>query len=240
MQHYFVNEKINNYFIFDKETSHHLLTVLRVKNGEEVISVYHEEFYLCKIEIEDKNIKAKILEKLNTNNELKANINLIYGIPKGEKLELVLQKTTELGVKEITLLNSERSIVKFDDKKIETKYDRFNKILKGASEQSKRNIIPVLNKPIKITEVPIGDINLIAYEEESINNQSTLFNLLNTDLEGKKINIVIGPEGGFSESEVRYLENKGYKRVSLGKRILRSETACLDLVSIIAFMLERD
>ena len=115
MQHYFVNTKVDNYFIFDKETNHHLNNVMRIKNKEELICVYEEVFYLCEIEVNNKELKAIIKEKLNINNELNTHINLIYGIPKGEKLDLVLQKATELGVKEITLFNSERSIVKFDD-----------------------------------------------------------------------------------------------------------------------------
>ena len=180
MQHYFVNERKGDNFIFDKDTSHHLLNVLRVKNNEEIICVYNEEFYLTKIEINNKEVTAHIIEKLNINNELNSHINLIYGIPKGEKLDLVLQKVTELGVKEITLFNSERSIVKFDKNKIDSKYERFNKIIKNAAEQSKRNIIPILNKPVEIKNIPIGDINIIAYEEENKYNQSTLFNLLNT------------------------------------------------------------
>ena len=240
MQHYFVNERKGDNFIFDKDTSHHLLNVLRVKNNEEIICVYNEEFYLTKIEINNKEVTAHIIEKLNINNELNSHINLIYGIPKGEKLDLVLQKVTELGVKEITLFNSESSIVKFDKKKIDSKYERFNKIIKNDAEQSKRNIIPILNKPVEIKNIPIGDINIIAYEEENKYNQSTLFNLLNKELENKIINIVIGPEGGFSEKEVNYLVDKGYIKVSLGKRILRSETACIDLVSILAFMSERN
>lgn len=239
MQHYFVNRKEDNRFIFDKETSHHLINVMRVHNNETIICVYEKKFYKCNIEINGKEINAIISEEFNINNELNMHINLIYGIPKGDKLDLVLQKATELGVKEITLLNSERSIVKFDSSKLDSKYERFNKIIKNAAEQSKRNIIPILNKPINIENIPLNDINLIAYEEESVNNQSTLFNILNNDLNNKIINIVIGPEGGFSEKEVEYLVNKGYKRVSLGKRILRSETACLDLISIIAFMGER-
>lgn len=240
MQHYFVNTKVDNYFIFDKETNHHLNNVMRVKNSESLICVYEGCFYLCNIEVNNKDLKAKIIEKLNTNNELNTHINLIYGIPKGEKLDLVLQKATELGVKEITLFNSERSIVKFDESKINSKMDRFNKIVKGAAEQSKRNIIPTINKPININEIPLNDINVIAFEEESSNNQSTLFNTLNKDLNNLKINVVIGPEGGFSNKEVDYLVSKGYIRVSLGKRILRSETACLDIISKIAFMSEKD
>lgn len=239
MQHYFVNEMSNNIFNFDKETSHHITNVMRMKNNEKIICVYEKEFYLCEVIIKDKTAYANIVSKINDVNELNTHINLIYGIPKGEKLDFVLQKATELGVKEITLFNSERSIVKFDKSKINNKYERFNKIIKGAAEQSKRNIIPKLNHPINIDEITLGDINIIAYEEESKNNQETLFNLLNTDLTNKKINIVVGPEGGFSEKEVDYLLNKGFIKVSLGKRILRSETACLDLISIIAFMAER-
>lgn len=239
MNHYFVDIKINNQFVFDKDTTHHILNVMRLKNHELVVCVYEENFYKCELEINNKDVKANIINIFNINNELNFHLNLVYGIPKGEKLDLVLQKSTELGVKEITLFNSKRSIVKFDDKKIDSKYERFNKIIKNAAEQSKRNIIPFLNKPVNIDQIPLGDINLIAYEEESKFNQSTLFEILNTDLEGKKINIVVGPEGGFDESEVDYLVKKGYKRVSLGKRILRSETACIDLISIISFMGER-
>ena len=240
MNNYFVEQKENNFFIFDKETSHHIINVMRGRNNDQIRCVYKGDFYLSKLLIDGKICKAEILEKEETNNELNVHINLIYGIPKGEKLDFVLQKTTELGVKEITLLNSERSIVKFENSKIDSKYERFNKIIKNAAEQSKRNIIPKLNKPINIENVPINDINIIAYEEESKNNQSTLFKTLNNELKGKVINIVIGPEGGFSQKEVNYLVKKGYTRVSLGKRILRSETACLDLVSKIAFMSERD
>ena len=123
MQHYFVNEKIDNYFIFDKETSHHLNNVMRIKNNETLICVYKEEFYLCSIEVNNKELKANIINKLDTNNELNCHINLIYGIPKGEKLDLVIQKATEIGVKEITLFNSERSIVKYDESKIKSKFD---------------------------------------------------------------------------------------------------------------------
>jgi len=239
MQHYFVNEKKEDYFIFDKETMHHIINVMRMRNNDNIICVYQKEFYNAKIEINGKEVVARIVDKLDINNELNVHINLIYGIPKGEKLDLVLQKATELGVKEITLLNSERSIVKFDNSKLKSKFERYNKIIKNAAEQSKRNIIPHLNEPINIDDISLGDINLIAYEEESINNQSSLFKILNSNLNNKKINIVVGPEGGFSENEVNYLEKKGYIRVSLGKRILRSETACIDLISIIAFMSER-
>ena len=239
MNHYFVENKINNQFIFDKDTAHHILNVMRLKNHEMIVCVYQENFYDCELEINNKDVKANIINSKTNNNELNFHLNLIYGIPKGEKLDLVLQKSTELGVKEITLFNSKRSIVKFDDKKIDSKIERFNKIIKNAAEQSKRNIIPTLNKPINLNQIPIGDINLIAYEEDSKFNQSTLFDTLNCNLEGKIINIVVGPEGGFEESEVDYLVEKGYKRVSLGKRILRSETACIDLIAIIAFMGER-
>lgn len=240
MQHYFVDKRINDQFIFDKDTSHHILNVMRLKENEKIICVYEEKFYECEITINNKDVKANIINILNINNELDFNLKLIYGIPKGEKLDLVLQKATELGVKEITLFNSKRSIVKFDSKKIDSKYERFNKIIKNAAEQSKRNIIPKLHKPVNIDEIDLGDINIIAYEEESKFNQSTLFEILNTDLTNKKINIIVGPEGGFDDNEVDYLVNKGYIRVSLGKRILRSETACLDLISIIAFMGERE
>lgn len=239
MNHYFVNQKEDNFFIFDKDTSHHILNVMRMHNNEKIICVYQSGFYLSEIIINGKEVKAKIIKYLDINNELDAHINLIYGIPKGEKLDFVLQKATELGVKEITLYNAERSIVKFDDTKIKSKYERFNKIVKNAAEQSKRNVIPIINKPVNINEIPLGDINLVAYEEESINNQSTLYKLLDSELKNKNINIVVGPEGGFSDKEVKYLVEKGYIRVSLGKRILRSETACLDLISIIGFMAER-
>lgn len=242
MQYYYIEKEENDLFILNNDDTHHILNVMRMKNNDEIIVNYQNIFYLCNLIINNQKVYAIKNKELEINNELPCSINLIYGIPKGEKLDLVIQKSVELGVSNIYLWQSERSIVKFEENKIENKIIRFNKIIKEAGEQSHRNKLPKIHVLVGLKEIIKikGDINLLAYEEESCNNQSKLFNLLNTNLKNKIINIIVGPEGGISNKEVKFLSESNYQCVSLGKRILRSETACINFLSIIAFMAERD
>lgn len=241
MHHFFADKRIDNQFYFSSFDEHHLKNVLRIKNNEEIIVAYDNTFYHCKTEINSNSVSALIINELDYSNELKANLTLVYGLPKGDKFELVIQKATELGVNTIVPYEAKRSIVQIESKKIDSKLDRWNKIIHDASMQSKRNIQPRITKPMNLNEVLNlqADIKLIAFEEESCNDQSTLFNILNKNLENKKIILVVGPEGGFELDEVNKFVDKGYIRVSLGKRILRSETAAIDMLAITAFMLEK-
>lgn len=241
MQQCFASKKIDNIFYFSSFDEHHLKNVLRIKNGEEIIVAYNSVFYHCSAQVSNNSISALLIKKLAEYHELKAKVTLVYGLPKGDKFELVIQKATELGVNTIIPYNAKRSIVQLDNKKIDSKLERWNKIIHDASMQSKRNIIPTVTKPLKMNEILSieADIKLIAFEEDSCFGQETLFNILNQDLSGKHIVLMVGPEGGFDIDEVNQLVESGFKRVSLGKRILRSETAAIDMLAITAFMLEK-
>lgn len=241
MQHFFASKRIDDEFYFSSFDEHHLKNVLRIKNNEEIIVAYDNIFYRCKTVINANSVYASLIEKLNYSNELKAHVTLVYGLPKGDKFELVIQKATELGVNTIIPYEAKRSIVQIEPKKVDSKLERWNKIVHDASMQSKRNIEPQIRRPMKLNDILKldGDIKLIAFEEESCFGQETLFKVLNQNLNNKKIILMVGPEGGFELDEVNKLVDKGFIRVSLGKRILRSETAAIDMLAIVAFMLEK-
>ena len=149
-----------------------------------------------------------------------------------------MQKATELGVRKVALIASERTVVKYDEKDIDKKLVRFNKIMKEASEQSHRIILPALLGIFNLKNLPkevFSDLNYVAYEKDA-NDTSGAFSNLS---KGKSISILIGPEGGFSEQEINHLTNQGFIRTSLGKRILRAETAAIYSLSVIGYLLEK-
>ena len=167
--------------------------------------------------------KANIIKKLDENNELDINITALISTIKQDKFEIMLQKLTELGVKRIVPVKTVYSQDLFlNDKKI----IRFKKIIQEAAEQSHRNIIPELCSLIDIKEIDKynSELNIVPYENETN---------VNINLKANSITFIIGPEGGFKEEEIELLINKGYKTMSLGKRILRAETAAIATASII-------
>mgnify|MGYP003311649625 CR=1 FL=1 len=213
----------------------HLTRVMRAKPGTQIEVVSEGKVYLCET-TSFSPLKIEVIQELQGNSELPSKVILVAALVKGEKMDLVLQKATELGVSEIVLLETERTIVKIKD---ESKLERFRKILKEASEQSKRTVIPTLNRVIsinKLSEVN-ADVKMIAYENEkgSTNSFNKLVNSVKT---GQSVAIVIGPEGGFSENEVEQANKLGFTSVGLGKRILRAETAVFYTLSVIANYLE--
>jgi 16S rRNA (uracil1498-N3)-methyltransferase len=242
MQHYFVTKNDNTLY-FKIDDIHHILHVMRLKNHDQIIGIIEGEGkYLATLNIDNNDVSATIIEKIESTNELNNQITLVYALVKQEKFELVLQKAVEIGVSEIVPFASLRSIVKIEKNDQEKKLVRWNKIAKEASEQSKRITIPKINEVKKIDEICNidADIKLLAYEKESFQGSKKLFELLNhDDLANKYICIVIGAEGGFDEKEVVKLNQAGFINVSLGKRILRSETAAIYALSVIAFMSER-
>lgn len=237
MQRYFI-EKIENGIVkFNDEQSHHLIKVMRMKPGDQITCVIEQKVYLCQIETINPLI-VKVVEELEEKHELDVNVTLLYCLPKGDKLDLVIQKATELGVREIILVQSERCIAKIKQEDQQRKLMRFQTIAKEASEQSKRVIIPQINKVIKFKDINKYnfDHQFIAYEnEDQLNFYESLLNLK----KGDSIGILIGSEGGFSIEEVKYAQENGYRSISLGKRILRSETAVFYSLSAISFMAER-
>lgn len=201
--------------------------------------------YICQIEsISEDVIITKIEEKLKRETRKKVYIHILQGLPKSEKMELVLQKGTELGASEFTPVNMQRCIVKIDKKDEKKKIERWKKILEAAAKQSKRNSIPKINNIINIGDIlricRDYDLVIIAYEEETKNNIKSVLRNLKIQNEEIKIAVLIGPEGGIDKEEIEKLkqENENIQIVTLGNKILRTETVALAVCSIIMYELE--
>lgn len=242
MQRYFIDDKCvkENKIYIDAYNHKHMQRVMRYKNGQKVICILsHHQSYLYEIEDIEQGI-LRCIEALQEDHELDVDITLIYGLPKSDKLEWVLQKATELGVKRVVPFLSKRSIIKTDTKTFEKKRERYTRILKEASEQSYRLMVPTLTPLVtnlQDLKMYLSDINLVAYEESSKEGEHTAFHhALNQDYQS--ITIIVGPEGGFDESEIEMMKSFGIQECSLGKRILRSETAPLYMLSVIGYRRE--
>ena len=228
MYHFFVSEEqINgeNAYIEGSDVNH-IANVLRMKPGEELlISVKGDWDYLCKIvDIETDRVNLKVLESMEQR-ELPVNITLLQGIPKSDKLEMIIQKAVELGVSEIIPVKTKRVVVKIDEKKVDTKVNRWNAIAESAAKQSKRSIIPKVHEPMSIDNaleiVKDFGVKLIPYENaDGIDKTRKILDNMDKT---KNIAVFIGPEGGFEESEVERIKNSGFEVITLGKRILRTE-----------------
>ena len=184
-------------------------------------------------------MNLKVLESMEQR-ELPVNITLLQGIPKSDKLEMIIQKAVELGVSEIIPVKTKRVVVKIDEKKVDTKVNRWNAIAESAAKQSKRSIIPKVYEPMSIDNaleiVKDFGVKLIPYENaDGIDKTRRILDNMDKT---KNIAVFIGPEGGFEESEVERIKNSGFEVITLGKRILRTETAGLALLSNIMIRLE--
>lgn len=245
MYHFFVDEdqiRGESAYITGSDVNH-IVNVLRMKIGEELlISVKGEWDYLCKIaKISDDKVKLDIIESME-GRELPVKITLLQGLPKFDKLELIIQKCVELGVSEIIPVKTKRSVVKIEDKKVRTKFERWNTIAKSAAKQSKRSIIPIVKEPLSFKEAleSVSDfkVKLLPYENAlGIKKTREILNSLSADGD---IVVFIGPEGGFEEAEVTAAKESGFNDITLGKRILRCETAGLALLSNIMIRLEEE
>ena len=237
MQRYFAKQN-NNKVILDDGDVHHLLHVMRSKKGDEIETVIDGKLYSAIVEsINPLNIVINY--EIPLDSEIKEKITLFFALAKGDKIDFVVQKATELGVSRIVLVKTERCVTKFEEKDISRKLERFNKIAKEASEQSHRLRIPVIEGVVDINNIPdamLADINLLAYEKEA-GSTGNFFDNVKKD---KSISVMIGPEGGFSIKEVEMLEKKyNFLPISLGKRILRTETAAVYALSVLGFILEK-
>jgi len=237
MQRYF-GHKLKNNIILDEEDVFHLLKVMRARRGEEIEVVADDNVYLCEIT----SIKPLVIvskKHIKENNELPNYIVLVAALLKGDKMDFVLQKATELGVSEIVLMTSERTIVKVKGHKDDLKLGRYQKILKEAAQQCKRRKIPFIKRIIDFSQLDeaYADVKLIAYEGART-SVATLNKKIDSLKPKQKLAIVIGPEGGFSEGEIAFAKHHGFTPVGLGNRILRAETASIYALSVIANRLE--
>ncbi len=246
MSKFFVkdNQINNNSINIVGEDVNHISNVLRMKKEDELQVCNQEtgENYITKItSFSKEKIECEIVKKIDKTVESNVNITLFQGIPKFDKMELIIQKNTEVGVKKIVPVLMERTVVKLDEKTINKKIERWQKISEVAAKQSMRDIIPEVENVIKLKDIEKQnyDIILVAYENEDKNMlKSELIELKNKKMNKYNIAIVIGPEGGISEKEIEILKNMGAVFVSLGKRILRTETAGIVMSGNIIYELE--
>ena len=228
-------------YIISGSDYNHIVNVLRMKQGDEFLVSCEGISSLCTLDgIDGENVYAKIKEENFRSTELPVKIYLFQGLPKADKMELIIQKCTELGVHSIIPTEMKNCVVKLEEKKKKSKTDRWQAISESAAKQSKRNVIPeVMNvMPYKeaLSEANKLDLILVPYESED--GMESTKNALSEIKNGISVGIFIGPEGGFDEKEIELAKEKGAKIISLGKRILRTETAAISSVAMCMLHIE--
>lgn len=232
MPRFFVNEKPTDTCVITGEDATHIGRSLRMKPGEEITVCCDGVDYFGVVEkITDSEVYCKIRYSAPSESEPDVFLTLFQSIPKGDKLELIIQKAVELGASRIVLVLTDRCISRPDEKTFKKKLERYRKICESAAKQSGRGIIPEITGILTVSqaadEICKCDVPLICYEKGGIS-------LKEAGLEkGKSVGVFIGSEGGFEEKEVELCVNKGAVAVGLGKRILRCETAPLAAISIV-------
>lgn len=253
MPKFFVSEEQlkNDTITIKGQDVNHIKNVLRKKENDRITicNSSSEQDYLCEISnIEDDQIICKIMDKIDNNVESNIKVTIFQGLPKADKMELVIQKSVELGVYDITPVEMKRCVVKLDGKDKIKKIERWQKIAEVAAKQSGRDIVPEICSVKNVKEISNDfskfDLVILCYEnEKNIFLKDVLKELAERNLNSVqelKIAVIIGPEGGIDISEVEYMEQNGAKVVSLGNRILRTETVGLSLLSIIMYEFERN
>lgn len=222
----------------------HIRNVLRMKPGEQIlVSNGRDRDYLCELsELTAEEVTARILSENEKQTELPARIYLYQGLPKSDKLELIIQKCVELGVYRVIPVVTKRTIVKLDPKKEESRLKRWQAIAESAAKQSGRMIIPevapCMNWKQALDSVKDFDLKLIPFEHEE--GMAGTRKALAALKPGMDVAIFIGPEGGFEDKEIEQAQAEGIEPVSLGNRILRTETAGLMILSVIGYLLESE
>lgn len=244
MHHFFVtpNQIREDRIYIEGSDVNHIKNVLRMKIGEELqISDGGQGKYLCEIEsMSSEEICTWIKEKQAADTELPSKIYLFQGLPKSDKMELIIQKAVELGVFEIVPVATKRAVVKLDDKKAGKKVERWNSIAEGGAKQSGRNVVPKVTRVMSFKEAVAyaKDLDVILVPYELAKGMQETKQVISAIIPGQSVGIFIGPEGGFEETEVEYAMENGAKAITLGKRILRTETAGLTTLSILMYHLE--
>lgn len=243
MSRFFVNcsDILNNTIKITGEDVGHIKKVLRLKCGDHITVCDGQgmDYHVRIDRVEEDSVYTFILDSFKSLTEPPVEITLLQGLPKSDKMDYIIQKCVELGVNRIVPVVTERTIVKIDSgKDAQKKAERWNKISKEASKQCNRGIIPKVDVPVSFNEaldiVKNSDLALIPYEKEALNG---LRRILSDRRNASSICVMIGPEGGFTEKEVELAVNTGAFPVTLGPRILRTETAGVAVVSIIMYEL---
>jgi len=245
MQRYFV-DKINDkeQFVITDADFFHLTKVIRANVGQRVYCVVNGKTAIAEIsEIAEQQLLLQPIEWIAGSSELPVHVTLVCGLPKGDKIDLIVQKCTELGASQLIVWQAKRSVVKWDQTKAIKKIERLQKIAKEAAEQSHRVVIPEIHIVANLDELVelTGDFSakIVAYEEAARQEEkSQLSNIFKKLTLGQKLVAVFGPEGGLTEVEVQQLTAGGFTCCGLGPRILRAETAPLFLMSAVSYQLE--
>lgn len=243
MHNFFVDEngRQNGCYIISGNDYNHIKNVLRMNCGETFLVSVNGKSDLCSLEsFEGESVIARIIEEDYQNTSLPCKIILFQGLPKSDKMELIIQKTVELGVEEIIPVEMSRCVVKLDDKKKKSKTQRWQSISESAAKQSKRTVIPQVCDAISFKQAlkKAAELDHIIIPYENENGMKATKEALEQIKSGDTIGIFIGPEGGFEESEIEAAISAGGKSVSLGKRILRTETAAITAVGMCMLHIE--
>ena len=244
MQHFFINpaDISGDKAYIRGADRHHIAHVLRMKKGEELLISTGEDWdYLCVIEnISEEFIVLSIKSENEAIRELDTELILYQALPKSDKMELIIQKAVELGVKRIVPIITKRVIVKLDKKAEKSKIERWQRLSESAAKQSKRSIIPKIREPISfkecLEEIVFFDKAYLAYEEQR--TTAATLNSWNKIRDYKSIAVCIGPEGGFEDTEIELAKLAGFEIISLGRRILRTETAGFVVLSNLMMRLD--
>ena len=243
MHNFFVNEnqKQNNRFFINGTDFNHIKNVLRMNIGDTFLISENGASNLCEIEsFESDTVIVKILQENYNDTSLPIKIYLFQGLPKSDKMELIIQKAVELGASRIVPVEMKRSVVKLDAKKAQAKISRWQGIAEAAAKQSKRDVIPVIGELTTLKEAlkEAADFEVSMMPYENAEGMAFTRKLLEGIQPGQRVAIFVGPEGGFDESEVEAALSMGTKPMTLGRRILRTETAGLAILSMLVYVLE--
>ncbi|GAF65969.1 hypothetical protein BTS2_2869 [Bacillus sp. TS-2] len=245
MQRYFVDSIIEGKVRISGDDVKHISRVMRMDIDDSIICISQEKGpFLCKItSLSGEEVVAEVMEHIDSNTELPVNVSIAQGLAKGDKLDYVVQKGTELGAYDFYSFTASRSIVKWDQKKAVKKQERLQKIAKEAAEQSYRLKIPEIHPhhsfPELLKKMKSFDAVLVAYEEQSKKQENSQFvNVLKRLKSQQSLLVIIGPEGGFDETEIQALIEHGAITCGLGPRILRTETASQYVLAAISYQTE--
>lgn len=230
------------YIYIEGSDVNHMKNVLRMKQGERLsVSDGNNHKYLCRIEgYEESRAVLEILEEEAGNAELASKIYLFQGLPKGDKMELIVQKAVELGACQIVPVAMKRCVVRLDTRKAEKKVSRWNEIARSAAKQSGRGKIPEVSRVMKLEEAlsMAEGLDLILFPYELAEGMEYTRRVVEAIMPGQSVGIFIGPEGGFEKEEAGAVIRAGAKAITLGRRILRTETAGLAVLSVLMYHLE--
>lgn len=233
MQRYFAHEKKDNLFILGSDDLYHIRTVMRMKDNDKIYVVYDKTTYICCIDNVKKDIQVRIESVVENDSKNRVEVTLFLPLLKEQKMDLVLQKATELGISKIIPMTTSRSIIRLNEGKEDKKLERWRRICKEASEQAHRETIPEVEPIIDIMNVPLSPgLNLVC---STVEKEKNIKYILQNHRDYDRINIVIGPEGGLSEKEEKYLKELGFIPVTLGSNIMRVETVPIFVLSTINY-----